>query len=188
MSSSEALSANASGKSDVAWHESHPLSVNRAQVGVFEEADEKALSCFLESKESLALEAHLVVAPSGDVTHKSLKRQSWDDGINRLLEALDLLQGLLARSMSLQGCSRRLSQLRIGGRAGDTVGDVAWTGVLEWRSLSIGALMISGGGVGRRHRDGLPLAFSFLTVGSTTGRFHSHLQTYNYLLTAPYIN
>ena len=69
----------------VLGHDGDPLSVDGAEVGVFEEGDQVGLSCFLEGKHCLALEPDFLFELGGDLPHQSLEGQLPDEqvGLNK---------------------------------------------------------------------------------------------------------
>ena len=54
-----AFASDASCQLDVLWHDGHSLGVNRAQVGVLEQADQVGLAGFLQGHNGGALEAEI---------------------------------------------------------------------------------------------------------------------------------
>ena len=82
---SESVTTDSLGKLKVLGHDGDPLSVDGAEVGVFEEGDQVGLSCFLEGKHCLALEPDFLFELGGDLPHQSLEGQLPDEqvGLNK---------------------------------------------------------------------------------------------------------
>ena len=87
-----ALATDATGKLDVLRHDGHTLGVDRAQVGVLEEADKVRLGRLLESEDGRALESKVSLELLSDLTHKTLERQLADEELRALLVATDLTE------------------------------------------------------------------------------------------------
>jgi len=88
-----ALSADAAGELDVLGHDGDALSVDGAEVGVFEEADEVGLGGFLEGEDGAALEAKVGLEVLGDLADEALERELADQELRRLLVAADFAEG-----------------------------------------------------------------------------------------------
>ena len=50
------FSTDSSGQLDVLWHDGDTFGMDGTQVGIFEKSDEVSFRCFLESRDSRALE------------------------------------------------------------------------------------------------------------------------------------
>lgn len=87
------LPTNSAGQLDVLWHDGDSLGVNRAKVGVFEQADEVGLARLLQGHDGGALEAEVGLEVLGDLAHQSLERQFADQQLRALLVATDLAEG-----------------------------------------------------------------------------------------------
>merc|ERR1719274_471617 len=85
-----ALATDATRQLDVLWHDRDALAVDRAEVGVLEEADEVRLRRLLEGEHSLRLEAEVGLELGGDLTDEALERELADEHLRRLLVATDL--------------------------------------------------------------------------------------------------
>ena len=82
----------------VLHHQGHSPSVQRGEIGVFEETSQKALSSFLERQHGLALEPKATCGTRcalGDISHESLEGKLRDDELCVRLVLLDLLEGSL---------------------------------------------------------------------------------------------
>ena len=87
-----ALAADASGKLDVLWHDSHTLGVDGAQVGVLEQTNKVGFRSFLQSKDSRSLESQVGLEVLGDFTDQTLERKLADQKLSGLLVSADLTQ------------------------------------------------------------------------------------------------
>src|SRR5271155_2947867 len=128
-----ALAAYATRQLDVLGHDRHALGVDRAQVGVFEEADEVGLARLLQGHDGRALEAQIGLEVLRDLANEALERQLADEQLRRLLVTTDLAQrhcsgpvavGLLdaagrrralPRGLGRQLLARRLASGRLAG-------------------------------------------------------------------------
>lgn len=68
------LSANTTSQLDILGHNRHTLSVNGAQVGVFEETNKVGLRRFLEGEDGGGLETEIGLKILGDFADKTLER------------------------------------------------------------------------------------------------------------------
>ena len=87
-----ALAPDPPGELDVLRHDGHPLGVDRAQVGVLEEADEVSLGRLLEREHGGGLEAEVRLEVLGDLPHEALERQLADQQLGGLLVLADLTE------------------------------------------------------------------------------------------------
>ena len=84
------FSTDSSGQLDVLWHNGHPLCVDGAQVGVFEETDQVGFRGFLESSDGRRLESQVGLEVLGDLTDQTLEGELSDQEFGRLLVSSDL--------------------------------------------------------------------------------------------------
>jgi len=75
--------------------------VDRAQVGVLEEADEVGLRSLLEREHGRALEAEVGLEVLRDLANQALERELADQELGRLLVPADLAEGDRARAVSV---------------------------------------------------------------------------------------
>ena len=94
-----ALAADTAGELDVLGHDGHALGVDRAQVGVLEEAHQVSLSGLLESEHSRALEAEVRLEVLGDLADEALERELADEQLRGLLVLADLAERHGARAV-----------------------------------------------------------------------------------------
>jgi len=78
---------------DVLGHDGHTLSVDGAQIGVFEQADEVGLGRLLKGADGRRLETEIGLEVLGDLTNETLERQFADEQLRRLLVTTDLTKG-----------------------------------------------------------------------------------------------
>lgn len=88
----EALTSDASGQVKVLLHDSDSGRVDGAEVRIFKDSSEVALSRFLESEKSLGLEAELTINAVTDGANKPLEGSFRQEEVRRLLVSLDLAQ------------------------------------------------------------------------------------------------
>ena len=86
----ESLSSDSSGEVHILLHDGNSGSVNCAEVSIFEETSEVALSSFLKGDKSLGLEAELSIDTVADSTDESLEGSSQEHERSGLLVSLDL--------------------------------------------------------------------------------------------------
>ena len=67
---------------DVLGHDGHSFGVDRTQVGVFEQADQVALTSFLQGHDRGALESEIGLEVLSDFTDKSLEGQLSDQQLS----------------------------------------------------------------------------------------------------------
>ena len=67
------VTSDPSGQEHVGLHESHPLCMERAEIGILEDASEVCFGGLLQSDESLGLEAEVMVDVVADGAHESLE-------------------------------------------------------------------------------------------------------------------
>jgi hypothetical protein len=82
---SHSLASDSSSQLQVLQHHSHPVSMNRAELGIAEQAYQVALSCFLHSKESLGWESDVRVLRPRNLSDNSLEGQSRDEKVTAKL-------------------------------------------------------------------------------------------------------
>ena len=90
--------AEAEGKLHVLRHDGHPFAVDRAEVGVLEQANQVRLRGLLKRLHRLALEAQLRVEVLGDLLHQPLERHLLDQEVVALLVPTDLTESDGARA------------------------------------------------------------------------------------------
>ena len=78
---SEPVASDALGQLEVLRHYGHPLCVDGAEVGVFEERHQVGFGCFLEGQHRLALEPDFLLELGGDLPHQSLEGQFADEQV-----------------------------------------------------------------------------------------------------------
>ncbi|CAL9098897.1 unnamed protein product, partial [Musa textilis] len=83
---------DAAGELDVFGHDSHPLGVDGAEIGILEEPHEIGLGSLLQRRHSRALEAQVGLEVLGDLTDQTLERQLPDEQLRALLVLTDLPQ------------------------------------------------------------------------------------------------
>ena len=112
-----ALSADAAGELDVLGHDGHALGVDRAKVGVLEEANQVGLSGLLEGKDGGSLEPQVGLEVLGDLADQPLEGELPDEELSTLLVPADLAKGdgsgpvpvgLLHSASGRGGLARRL--------------------------------------------------------------------------------
>ena len=84
-----ALTTDAAGELDVLGHDRHTLGVDRAQVGVLEQADEVSLRGLLERSDGRALEAQVGLEVLRDLADEALEGELAQQELRRLLVAAD---------------------------------------------------------------------------------------------------
>jgi hypothetical protein len=84
------LTTDAAGELHILRHDGHALGVDRAQVGVLEEANQVALCCLLERHHSRRLEAQVSLVVLSDLAHEALEGQLADEQLSGLLVLPDL--------------------------------------------------------------------------------------------------
>ncbi|TGZ46365.1 hypothetical protein DBV15_09572 [Temnothorax longispinosus] len=102
---------NSAGQLDVLGHDGNPLGVNRAKVGVLEQADEVGLARLLQSHNGRALEAEVGLEVLSDFTNQPLERELADQKLGALLVATDLTKSDGSRTITMRlldttGCGR----------------------------------------------------------------------------------
>ena len=86
------LSSDSSSQLDVLGHDRDSLGVDRAQVGVLEQADQVALAGFLQNHDGSALEPQVCLEVLGNFSDQSLEGQLSDQQLSGLLVSPDLPQ------------------------------------------------------------------------------------------------
>ena len=96
------FSSDSSGQLDVLGHDRDSLGVDCAQVGVFEQADQVALTGFLKGHDGSALESQVSLEVLCNLSHQSLEWQLSDQQLSGLLVSSDFPQSYCARSVSVR--------------------------------------------------------------------------------------
>lgn len=103
-----ALASNAPGQMHVLGLDRDATGMQGAQVGIFKEADEVGLTCFLEGGEGFSAKPIVVLKVIlCNLSHEALKRQLADEEVGALLVAANFAKGHRARAPSvwlLLGC------------------------------------------------------------------------------------
>ena len=102
LSCLSSFSTDSSGQLDILGHDRDSLGVDSAQVGVLEQADQVALTSFLQGHDRSALESQVSLEVLGDLTDKSLERQLSDEKLSRFLVSSDLSQCNSSRPVSVR--------------------------------------------------------------------------------------
>ena len=84
------VTSDPSGQEHVLLHESHPLCMECAKIGIFEDACEVRFGGLLQSDESLGLEPEIMVDVVADGSHESLEGCSRKHEVGGLLVLFDL--------------------------------------------------------------------------------------------------
>ena len=95
---------------DILRHDGDSLGVDRAQVGVFEQANQVRFGRFLQRQDRGGLESQVSLEILGDFSDQSLKRQLSDEQFRGLLVLADFSQRDGTRAVSvrlLDATSRR---------------------------------------------------------------------------------
>jgi len=120
-----ALATDAAGQLDVLGHDRHALGVDRAQVGVLEEADQVRLGRLLQGQDGRRLEAQVRLELLRELHDQALERQLADQELRGLLVLADLTErhraraeavGLLDATSSRGGLAGRLCGQLLAGR------------------------------------------------------------------------
>ena len=86
------LATDSAGQLDVLGHDSDPLGVDGAEVGVFKQSDQVGLAGLLQSHHGGALEAQVGLEVLGDLTHEALEGELANEQFRGLLVAPDLTE------------------------------------------------------------------------------------------------
>jgi hypothetical protein len=110
-----AFSADSASELDVLRHDGDTLSVDGAQVGVFEETHQVGLGCFLKGTNRGALESQISLEILSDFAHQSLEGQFSDEQFGRFLVSSNFSQGDGSGSVAVglldaSGARRRFSR------------------------------------------------------------------------------
>merc|ERR1712215_250167 len=89
-------------KLDILGHDSDPLSVNGAQVGILKQANKVGFTCFLESHHSGGLEPQISLEILGNLPHQPLERQLPYQQLRGLLISPYLPQSDSARTIPVR--------------------------------------------------------------------------------------
>ena len=84
------FSSDSLGELHVLWHDGDSLGVDRAQVGVFEQANQVRFGRFLQRQDRGGLESQVSLEILGDLTDKSLEGKLADEKLGGLLVFPDL--------------------------------------------------------------------------------------------------
>ena len=95
------LATDAAGELDVLGHNGDALGVDRAEVGVLEEANQVRLRCLLEGDNGGRLEAEVDLEVLRDLADEALERQLADEELCRPLVAADLTERNSARAVAV---------------------------------------------------------------------------------------
>jgi hypothetical protein len=90
ISKLSAFASNTTSQLDVLWHDGDFLGVDGAQVGVFEQSNQKSFAGFLQGHNSGALEAEVSLEVLSDLTDQTLEGQFADQQLSRFLVATNL--------------------------------------------------------------------------------------------------
>lgn len=71
---SESVTSDSLSQLKILSHDGYSLSVNGAQVSVFEKGDQVSFSSLLQSQNCLTLESHFLLVFHSDLSHDSLER------------------------------------------------------------------------------------------------------------------
>ena len=86
------LATNAAGELDVLRHDGDTLGVDRAQVGVLEEANEVGLGSLLEGEDGRSLESKVALEVLRDLAHEALEGKLANEEVGGLLVPPDLAE------------------------------------------------------------------------------------------------
>ena len=126
-----ALTADAAGELHVLRHDRDTLGVDRAQVGVFEQANEVRFGRFLEREDRGGLESQVRLEVLRDFSDKALERELADQKFGGLLVLADLTERNGTRAVPVR-------LLDAAGRRGGLAGRLG--GELLARGLATGGL------------------------------------------------
>ena len=82
---SSPLATDPPGQLDILGHDSHPLGVDGAKVGVLEQTHQVRLASLLQGHHSRALEPQVSLEILGNLTNETLEGQLTDEQFSRLL-------------------------------------------------------------------------------------------------------
>jgi hypothetical protein len=126
-----ALATDAAGELHVLRHDRDTLGVDRAQVGVFEEANKVRFGRFLEREDRGGLESQVRLEVLRDFSDKALERELADQKFGGLLVLADLTQGDRTRAVAVRLLDAAGGRRGLAGRLG---------GELLARGLATGGL------------------------------------------------
>jgi hypothetical protein len=95
------LSSDASCQLDVLWHDGNTFGVNRAQVGVLEQANQVRLSGLLQRQDGSGLESQVRLELLRQLAHQALEWQLADEQLSGLLVTANLSQGNSAWAVAM---------------------------------------------------------------------------------------
>jgi hypothetical protein len=95
------FATDAAGELDVLGHDGHSLGVDRAQVGVLEDANQVRLGGLLQDGEGTHIEAHVGLEVLRDLADQALEGQYADQQLRRLLVLADLAERHGARAVAV---------------------------------------------------------------------------------------
>lgn len=110
FSSSRALSANAPGELHILRVDGHAFGVDRAEIGILEQAHEVSLCCLLQGQQGQGLESELGPEARRHLTHEPPERGLAQEKLGGFLVPTDLTQRHRARAITvrlLTGCDWR---------------------------------------------------------------------------------
>ncbi|KAF4381011.1 hypothetical protein F8388_011933 [Cannabis sativa] len=87
------LASDPASQLNILRHDGNPLSVNGAQIGVFEETHQVSLRSLLKSRNGARLESKIGLEVLSDFPHQSLERKLSDQKLSALLVLSDLPKG-----------------------------------------------------------------------------------------------
>lgn len=125
------FASDTAGQLDVLRHNCDTLSMDGAQVGVFEETDQVGFTGFLQSTDGRRLETEIGLEILSNFTYQPLEGQLADQQLSRLLVPTDFSQGDRTRAVTM-------GLLDTAGRGGALTGGLG--GQLLAGSLSSGGL------------------------------------------------
>ena len=96
------FTSDSSRQLDILRHDGDSLGVDRAQVGVFEQANQVRFGRFLQGQDRGGLESQVSLEILGDFSDKSLERKLSDQELSRLLVSSDLTKSDGTRSVSVR--------------------------------------------------------------------------------------
>ena len=131
LSNLRTFTADSSRQLDILRHDGDSLGVDRAQVGVFEQANQVRFGRFLQGQDRGGLESQVSLEILGDFSDQSLERQLSDEQFRGLLVLADL-----TKRNGTRGVPVRL--LDAAGRRGGLAGSLG--GELLARGLAPGGL------------------------------------------------
>lgn len=96
-----ALAPDPARQLNVLWHDGDAFGVDRAQIGVFEEAYQVRLAGLLKSHNGRTLETKIGLEILCDLTHETLEGQLADQELSTLLVTTDLTECYSSRPVTM---------------------------------------------------------------------------------------